>query len=50
VLEHFYASNELIQLWNVEIKVHEEVNVDIVKCGGIDSRDEVFQVLADALE
>ncbi|KAH9977542.1 hypothetical protein BJV74DRAFT_989918 [Russula compacta] len=40
----FCASDELVELWNMEHKVHEEI------LGGIDSGNEVFQVFANALE
>jgi hypothetical protein len=37
-------------LWNVENEAQEKVYSEVMQLGGIDSGDEILQVLADACE
>ena len=46
----FCANDQLVELWNIEHKVHEESYSEPVKFGSIDSGNEVFQIFTNTFE
>jgi len=49
-LELLCVTDEPVKLWDVKVEGHKEVDIEVVEKGGIDSGQEVLQILMNAFE
>src|SRR5712671_754282 len=49
-LERFRVTDKPVKLWDVEVEVHEKYDVEVVEKRGVDSGQEVFQILINTFE